>query len=215
VKRTPGGRVKNAAVKYQKDADLEGLLDRAHYGAHLDHPAWMWVLLLTEAISKKQMKAVREFRNKDWKKNSAAWCVAEDGLKAYLALVIENKRWDEWDKIAKMFKAARAMTQNDWFPHIDPIRHILIRANFTLYGMGFLGPKGTTKKGLLLRIARKLFSEELLNKEDADLFKIMRELGLPRSPDQTTKYFKLYSDKWRPLYLEQKELLDKKKTNSQ
>ena len=215
MKRTPGGRVKNASEKYQKDEDLEGLLDRTQYGAHFDHPAWIWVLLLTEAISKKQMKAVREFKNKDWKKNPEAWCVAEDGLKAYLALVIENKKWDEWDKIAKMFKAARAIPQNDWFSHIDPIRHILIRANFTLYGMGFLGPKCSAKKGLLLKIARTLFSEELLGKEDADLFKIMRELGLPRSPDQTTKYFKLYLNRYRPLYLKQKELLDKKKTNIQ
>ena len=215
MKRTPGGRVKNAAVKYQKDEDLDLALKRTTWGAHAEHPAWICVLMLTGAISKEQIKLVRLHLRKTKSRYPSLMLKPEKALKSFLAWVIKNKKWDEWDKVSKMFKVGLAFPKSDWFKDIDPLRNVLIKANFTLYAMNFLSKKNVTTKGPLLKLLRGLFPEETLNKDDADLFKVMRELGLPRSPDQTTKYFKAYVEICRPSYLRAQAQLDKKKTNIQ
>jgi len=218
MKRTPGGRVKNAAVKYQKDEDLELALKRTMWGLHFEHPAWIIVLMLTGAISKEEMKLVELHIRKNKtrypqvhirKNKTNALFKPEEKLKSYLGWVIKNKKWGEWDKIAKMFKAGLALPKNNSFQEIDPVRNTLIRANFTLYATNFLKKRTLATKGVLLKIARIWDPEVLLGKEDADLFRIMRELDLPRSPDQKSHYFQTCVELLRPQYA----LLDKKKSN--
>ena len=215
MKRTPGGRVKNAAVKYQKDEDLDLALKRAIWGVHGTDPLWMVALMLTGAISKEQIKVIAKHIRTNKIPHHALTFQPEKALMSFFTQVIKDKKWEEWDRVAKMFKAASAIPKNTIFKDIDPIRYSLIQANDMLYAMNYLDNGANTKKGTLLKFARALYFEELINKEDADLFKIMRELGLPRPPDQTTKYFKACVSSLRPMDLRAQARVDKKKSNIQ
>ena len=180
------GRKRFRAEKYDSSESLDALWEKAANGQFSDKALWMF----RDAV----------FSDVDRRKKEEAI----EALGWMLEGIISRKDWDELNEMRKIF-VAHEKWDKQRFKVSDQLRCLLLVCNQGLHELAFLHNKTKVKAGDLLRLLRllngKLYLPEV-EMDDACIFRIMRQLGLPRIPEKIEKGYRTITRKDR-LMLEQ------------
>ena len=195
------GRKKSRAEKYDPDMDLSELRERAWMGKFHGEIAWQFVL---------EFWGVYE---PDWDKITAedfyggnSLASPENAILEWCRLLLGRKDISGFRRLTEMMETA-AELKNQGLQAVDPLRSAILQGNEVLYEEIFKVTryKGDVKKADLLKYLRKNHSAIFDGKEDADVFKMMRKMGLPRRPYCYTEtnqrvmdaFMKGYKKRWK------------------
>ena len=184
--RRPGGRRKNRAVKLSATENLKALRIKTQFGAYAGDYTWYLVLVLSKLLPPPAGTSVS----------------AEALLLRHIGGLIKARRWAEFGRLEKMFYAADKLAEQNkgsstpWAT--DQIRSGLIYANDVCYALNEVARQMETpdflhtrapKKAEILSLVKQSHKNEILGKADEDIYKMMRELGIPRQPDKKSKHW--------------------------
>ena len=186
LSRRPGGRRKNRAVKLSSTESLKALHNKTQFGAYAGDYSWYLVLVLLKLLPRPAGTPVS----------------AEVLLLRHIGDLIKARRWAEFGRLEKMFYAAEKLAQQNkgsltpW--QTDQIRSGLISANDVCYALNEVARQMETpdflhtrqpKKAEILSLVKQSHKNEMLGKADEDIYKMMRELGIPRPPNKKSKHW--------------------------
>jgi hypothetical protein len=165
------GRKKNRAEKYAPGMDLWELSELTSKGIFAEDPMMDCVLL--------------HYWVKDWDEEEYNWLedfTPQMVLENYCKKLLEKKDAAGFERLSKMMRFA-AELRSQGLEKADPARAAMIEANYCLYAQIYKKTqyKGNPKKADLLHCFRKTY-QDALDIEDADAYRIMRAMGLPRRP---------------------------------
>lgn len=182
MNRRKGGRRKGRAVKYSRDEDLRNQFKMAHFGAYHDEPAYYVIpFILNPRLKDKGWEEAKKITEKKYPGEKISDDFTEllfDEIKR----AIKKRNWSYFAKLQKMFELAEKTDGKA----VDDIRAMCISVNTYLYAKSYVLKTPTPKPRDILKVWR-LSCPELIEIEDADCYKIMRELGIPRMPSKKQK----------------------------
>jgi len=177
TKRRKGGRRKGRAVKYTREDPLRDQFKKAHFGAYIDEPVWRVIPFI---LNPKLKDASWERSKKVIEKKYLGEKVS-DNFEGFLfdeiKKAIAKKNWSYFGKLQKMFELAEKTKGES----VDIIRATLVSVNTVLHARSYVLETPVPKPRDILK-AWRLSCPELIEMDDADCYKIMRELGIPRWP---------------------------------
>jgi len=170
TKRRKGGRRKGTAVKYAADDSLIDQWNKAVNGKYVG--------------SEYEWGIVRDLVNGLWNDPSYRRFMRYflHPKKALLKIVsdaVDKKDWKVLGKLEEMFAFAEETKGKE---AVDALRALLLGVNLSVHAICHVHKLPQPKKKNLLMLFRQS-NPEYSEKEDSDIFKLMRELGLPRRPD--------------------------------
>ena len=175
------GRKKYSAEKYDPAETLDALWEKAADGQFSGKALWMF----RDAV----------FSGVDQRKKEEAIEV----LGWMLEGIVNRKAWDELDVMRKIFIAHEKWDKQQ-FKVSDQLRFLLLICNTALYEAAFYFNQRTIKPGDLLKLLRlvniKLDLPEV-EMDDAGIFRVMRQLGLPRIPEKKEEAYRTITQKQR------------------
>jgi len=175
--KRPGGRRKGHGEKYNPAAPLIAHYFKARLGPYGD---WGITNIVRELLAKLQTARSRNEHIPEMEK-----------LLTHIRFSIIDKDYVELKHLYNIFTFQSKLAERD--EAADPFRASLIEANCYLFAMAHIdkankNPLYTdpTKKKNLLKVWRDgtPAGHQCEEKEDADIFKTMRQLGLPREPQE-------------------------------
>jgi len=179
TERRKGGRRKGRAVKYSPGDDLHEQFKKAYFGTFFDEPAWYFIPFI---LNPKLKDASWEKTKRVIEKKYPGEKVSDDFIGALfdeMKNAIKRKNWSFFGKLQKMFELAE---KNQGKP-VDPIRETLVSVNLVLHARSYVLESPVPKPRDILK-AWRLSCPELIEMDDADCYKIMRGLGIPRLPNK-------------------------------
>jgi len=195
------GRKKNRAEKYDPDMDIGELRERAWKGQFHGEPVWQHIMEIWE---------VSEY---DWEKLAAfnfyeqhPEACPKNMILEWCRILLETKNIEGFQRLADMMRAAVELKTRG-VSAVDPLRSAIVQGNEVLYQKVFKATKyvGDVKKGELLKYLRSEHRHVFQDLEDPDIFKMMRNMGLPRRPYCFTEdnqrvmdnFMKGYKKRWK------------------
>jgi len=179
IKRRKGGRRRGRAVKYTREDPLRDQFKKAHFGAYLNEPAWYVIPFI---LNPKLKDASWERLKKAIEKKYPGEKVSDNYTEIFfdeIKKAIRNRNWSYFGKLQKMFELAEKTKGES----VDDIRATLVSVNLVLYVRSYVQETSDPKPRDILK-AWRLSCPELIEMDDADCYKIMRELGIPRHPNK-------------------------------
>ena len=121
-------------------------------------------------------------------------------------MLLVSRNIEGFQRLTEMMKTAVDLKSRG-AQAVDPLRSAILQGNSILYERIFQKTKyeGEAKKGDLLKYLRKNHEDIFRDLEDADIFKMMRKMGLPRRPYYFTEanqrgidaFMKGYRKRWK------------------
>jgi len=162
------GRKKNRAEKYDASESLDVLWEKAANGHFSDKALWMFRDAVFSGVDNRRKE--KAFETLGW----------------MLEGIVNRKAWDELIEMRKIFVAHETWDKQQ-FKVSDQLRCLLFQCNQGLHELAYLCNQRTIKAGDLLRLFRLANEKYNLSEaeiDDASIYRIMRELGLPRQPEE-------------------------------
>jgi hypothetical protein len=182
TERRKGGRRKGRAVKYSPGDDLVIQFRKAFRGAYFDEQAWYVIPFILYPELKDPSDPSWQKCRKIIKKNLPGANISEDLTRVLfdeIKKAIKNRNWSYFGKLQKMFELAEKTKGKS----VDPIRESLVSVNHVLHAYSYVLEAPDPKPRDILK-AWRVSCPELVEMEEADCYKIMRELGVPRRPEK-------------------------------
>jgi len=196
------GRKKNRAEKYDPNMDLSEISERAWKGQFHGEPVWEHILECWGVASydRDELQDLADFYDKypeaSPEKMILEWC----------RMLLERRNVQGFQRLTDMMRAAVDLKTRG-VRSVDPLRSAIVQGNMVLYEKVFRATKyaGDVKKGELLKYLRADHRNLFLEIDDADIFKMMRNMGLPRRPYCFTEanqrvidaFVKGYKKRWK------------------
>ena len=195
------GRKKSRAEKYDPDMDLSELRERAWKGKFHGEIAWQFVLELWGVYEPDWDKITAE---DFYERNSLV--SPEYAILEWCRLLLGRRDISGFRRLTEMMETA-AELKSQGLQAVDPLRSAIVQGNEVLYRKVFKATKyvGNVKKVELLKYLRSEHRDIFQNLEDPDIFKMMRNMGLPRRPYCFTEdnqrvmdaFMKGYKKRWK------------------
>jgi hypothetical protein len=168
--RRPGGRRQGAANKYFPDDELITQWEKSINGKYGQKYEWQLVRELVCSYAKDPV----------YRKIMKMFMAPKKALLGRISEAIDRKDWVFFKKLGEMFEFAEIIKTRE---AVDEMRACMLGANNALFILSDASKKCQPSKALLLKLCRQTSPGLFDGKQDADLFKMMRSLGLPRKPD--------------------------------
>lgn len=170
TERRKGGRRKGTAVKYASDDSLIDQWNKALNGKYVGSEyEWGIVRNLVNGL----------WNDPSYRRFMRYFLHPKKALLKIVSDAVDRKDWKVLGKLAEMFAFAEETKGKE---AVDALRALLLGANLSLHAICHVHKLPQPKKKNLLALFRQA-NPEYSEKEDSDIFKLMRELGLPRPPD--------------------------------
>lgn len=195
------GRKKNRAEKYGPEMTLDELSERAWKGQFHGEPVWEHILEFWGVSEPDWDKVFADDFYQKYPEASPKQMILE-----WCRMILERRNIEGFQRLTDMMRAAVDLKSRG-VQSVDPLRSAIVQGNVVLYEKVFRATKyeGDVKKGELLKYLRAAHRDLFLEMDDADIFKMMRKMGLPRRPYYFTEanqrgidaFMKGYRKRWK------------------
>jgi hypothetical protein len=177
------GRKPGRAEKYDPEMDLSDMSEMAWKGRFTGSPVWEHVLELFGVNSPDWDPEDADDFYKKYPESSPHSMIIE-----WCALLLRKRDVRGFEQLAEMMRAALALRAAGK-KSMDPQRSAVLEANHRVYERIFEKTRfmGDAKKSDILKELRRHHADLFLENEDADIYRMMRTMGLPRRPRYFTE----------------------------